>query len=100
MVTTQQQQQPPAPSSARAHEPRTDDATPPLFEEVACYGCGARNSRPFVSANDDLTGKPGTFTFVRCNDCGLAFQNPRVHIAHIKSFYDDEYIAHRKKTDW
>src|SRR5205807_1173735 len=69
--------------------------------EIACYGCGARNdARPFVSANDDLTGKPGTFTFVRCNECGLAFQNPRVHLDHIKSFYDDEYIAHRKKTDW
>ncbi|MFZ0747745.1 MAG: class I SAM-dependent methyltransferase, partial [Pyrinomonadaceae bacterium] len=27
-------------------------------------------------------------------------QNPRLGIEHVKAFYDQEYIAHRKKTTW
>jgi SAM-dependent methyltransferase len=73
---------------------------PTLFEPVACYYCSAADSSPFVTAQDDYTGKPGFFHFVRCNSCGLAYQSPRIRLDHIKAYYDDEYIAHRKKTDW
>ncbi|MEZ6134222.1 MAG: class I SAM-dependent methyltransferase [Pirellulaceae bacterium] len=71
-----------------------------IFEAIACYFCGSNSHQPFVLAQDDLTGKPGTFSFVRCDECGLVYQNPRVGIAHIKDYYDEEYIAHRKKQDW
>jgi SAM-dependent methyltransferase len=70
------------------------------FEAVSCYLCGSDRSAPFLSAQDDLTGKPGRFQFVTCAACGLRFQNPRLTVEHVKSYYDDEYIAHRKKTDW
>jgi 2-polyprenyl-3-methyl-5-hydroxy-6-metoxy-1,4-benzoquinol methylase len=70
------------------------------FENVACYCCGSTHARPLVTAAEDLTGKPGRFTFVTCSDCGLAFQNPRLKLEFIGAYYDDEYIAHRKKTDW
>jgi SAM-dependent methyltransferase len=53
-----------------------------------------------VIAEEDLTGKPGRFLFVRCQDCGLAYQNPRLKLERISAYYDDEYIAHRKKSDW
>ena len=71
-----------------------------VFETVVCYSCGSSSYSDFVAAQDDLTGKPGTFTFVRCQDCGLAYQNPRITLEGIKPYYDNEYIAHRKKTDW
>ncbi len=71
-----------------------------IFEAIACYYCGSTAHSPFVLAEDDLTGKPGTFRFVLCDDCGLAYQNPRVDIHNIKDYYDEEYIAHRKKQDW
>jgi 2-polyprenyl-3-methyl-5-hydroxy-6-metoxy-1,4-benzoquinol methylase len=74
-------------------------AASPLFEEVPCYGCGREGGRAFIDAQDDLTGKPGTFHFVTCETCGLAFQNPRISLEHVRAFYDDEYIAHRK-TNW
>ena len=74
-------------------------APAPFLEEVPCYGCGDRSGRPFIEAQDDLTGKPGTFQFVSCGACGLTYQNPRVSLEHVKDFYDDEYIAHRK-TNW
>ena len=70
------------------------------FEHVACYLCGSDSSTPFIWGEDDLTGKPGRFRFVTCDDCGLRFQNPRLTIENIKPYYSDEYIAHRKKSDW
>ncbi len=71
-----------------------------MFESIVCYQCGSDRSRHFIDAEEDLTGKPGTFTFVTCEDCGLRYQNPRIDLEGIKDYYDDEYIAHRKKTDW
>lgn len=77
-------------------------ATPkaPRFESIACYLCGGERSAPFLTAEDDLTGKPGRFTFVTCDACGLRYQNPRLRLDEVKAYYDDEYIAHRKKNDW
>lgn len=72
----------------------------PTFEHVPCYYCGATSTEHLTHANEDLTGKPGTFTFVRCTECGLAYQNPRVTVDRIIDYYDDEYIAHRKRADW
>jgi 2-polyprenyl-3-methyl-5-hydroxy-6-metoxy-1,4-benzoquinol methylase len=75
-------------------------APSPAVETVACCLCGATRSTAFVQAQDDLTGKPGLFQFVRCSACGLAYQNPRVPLARIGEYYDDEYIAHRRRRDW
>ena len=70
------------------------------FEDVSCCLCGAATASPLVEAEDDLTGKPGRFRFVTCDRCGLAYQKPRIKAERIGVYYDDEYIAHRKKTDW
>jgi SAM-dependent methyltransferase len=80
--------------------PALVDAPIARFEAVRCYACGARESGDFISAEDDLTGKPGTFHFVRCSRCGLVYQNPRVRLESIAEYYDDEYIAHRKRRGW
>ena len=71
-----------------------------MFERVPCYLCGADDHEPFILAQEDLTGKPGWFSFVRCRSCGLVYQNPRVDLEHIVAYYDEEYIAHRKRKDW
>ena len=71
-----------------------------FFEEVACYLCGAADPRPFVTAQDDLGGTPGQFQFVQCRRCSLVYQNPRVSLEHIGAYYDDGYIAHRRKRNW
>ena len=73
---------------------------PSEFESVPCYHCGSTACTDLVVGQDDLTGKPGSFQFVTCDDCGLAFQNPRLTVERIKDYYDEEYIAHRKKTNW
>ena len=71
-----------------------------MLEKVSCYLCDSSDSSHFTEAWDDLTGKPGTFHFVRCEQCGLVYQNPRIKQGYIGQYYDDEYIAHRKKKDW
>lgn len=71
-----------------------------MLEKVSCYLCDSCDSSHFTQAWDDLTGKPGTFHFVRCGQCGLVYQNPRIKQSYIGQYYDDEYIAHRKKKDW
>ncbi len=73
---------------------------PPRMESIVCFLCGEDDSTELVKAQDDYTGKPGEFRFVKCNRCGLAYQNPRIPVEDIKAWYDDEYISHRKKTDW
>lgn len=76
------------------------DMTLPSLEEVSCYHCGSDQRRPFLVAEDDLTGKPGRFPFVVCTECGFTYQFPRISVERIKEYYDDEYIAHRKKRNW
>jgi SAM-dependent methyltransferase len=79
----------------------THPSTPPtLFESVSCYMCGSADREHFISAEDDLGGTPGSFRFVRCCRCGLVYQSPRVALEHIGAYYDDQYIAHRRKRDW
>lgn len=72
----------------------------PPTEPVPCDSCNSTQATHFIDAEDDLTGKPGRFRFVRCDDCGLVYQNPRIPAAAIGAWYDDEYIAHRKQTDF
>ena len=75
-------------------------AHPSVLEFIPCYHCGENASSPFIDAEEDLTGKPGLFKFVTCKGCGLVYQNPRINVATITSYYDDEYIAHRKRSNW
>lgn len=70
------------------------------FETVSCYQCGSQQCQELLVGEDDLTGKDGKFLYVTCQECGLAFQNPRIPVEEIQAFYDSEYIAHRKKTNW
>ncbi len=70
------------------------------FETPCCPLCGGGSGTPFIQAEDDLGGRPGHFHFMRCADCNLVYQSPRLRFEHIGAYYDDEYIAHRKKTDW
>jgi SAM-dependent methyltransferase len=72
----------------------------PDTERTSCYACGSADYEPYIEAEDDLTGKPGRFRFVRCRVCALVYQNPRIPNGAIADWYDDEYIAHRKKTDF
>jgi len=72
----------------------------PVFESVGCLACGGRSSTPYLTGEDDLTGKPGRFTFVKCSDCGLVYQSPRLTLDGIRPYYEDQYIAHQPHARW
>tara|TARA_B110000240_G_scaffold172948_1_gene198358 strand:- start:1330 stop:2301 length:972 start_codon:yes stop_codon:yes gene_type:complete len=70
------------------------------FEYVTCYQCNSDDYSFFLKGEEDLTGKEGEFKYVKCKNCELVYQNPRIAMDQIKEFYDGEYIAHRKKKNW
>ena len=70
------------------------------FETVTCYSCNSDQYSFFLKGEEDLTGKEGEFQYVKCNNCEMVYQNPRIALDQIKEFYDGEYIAHRKKKNW
>jgi SAM-dependent methyltransferase len=70
------------------------------FEHVNCYSCGEDSYEFFLIGEEDLTGKEGEFQYVKCKNCDLVYQNPRIAVDQIKEFYDSEYLAHRKKKNW
>jgi SAM-dependent methyltransferase len=70
------------------------------FETVNCYSCNSDQYSFFLKGEEDLTGKEGEFQYVKCTNCAMVYQNPRIALDQIKEFYDGEYIAHRKKKNW
>jgi SAM-dependent methyltransferase len=72
----------------------------PALEAVGCLACGSTDSVLFLTGEDDLTGKPGRFTFVTCADCGLVYQSPRLTLDGIRPYYEDQYIAHQPHARW
>lgn len=78
----------------------TGSPTPEMFEPVRCYVCSGSQSEFLLEAEDDLTGRPGRFRFVRCTGCGLIYQSPRLTLEHVKSYYDSNYIAHQERRRW
>jgi 4-hydroxybenzoate polyprenyltransferase len=88
---------PDAADMRRAHlrAPRAE-----MFEPVACYACGGAASTPFLNGDDDLTGKPGRFTFVRCRNCRLAYLNPRLKRQYIAHYDDPPVDAARARAGW
>jgi SAM-dependent methyltransferase/4-hydroxybenzoate polyprenyltransferase len=66
---------------------------PEMFEQVTCPACASVESTPFVNAEDDLTGKPGRFSYVRCRNCRLAYLNPRLKLEHVAPYYEGESKA-------
>jgi len=80
--------------------PHTEPLDRGRFEAVPCLACGSRESTFFLAAEDDLTGKPGRFTFATCAGCGLVYQTPRLRLSAIRPYYDDDYIAHQPRQRW
>ena len=91
----------PAAAVARVPAPFLPAGLPPsMFERAACLICGSGRFAPFIAAEDDLTGRPGRFTFVRCGECGLVYQTPRLTPEHVRPYYETDYIAHQSPARW
>ena len=58
---------------------------------TACVHCGATELKTMFSTGDHFQQKPGRFTLVRCRDCGVVFQNPRLNALGLAFYYRDYY---------
>ncbi|MHC4596537.1 MAG: class I SAM-dependent methyltransferase [Planctomycetota bacterium] len=63
-------------------------------QKVPCNLCGSRDSTFLYHASDRLHGIGGTFTYVRCKECGLVYMNPQVVGEDIEQLYPADYAPH------
>lgn len=69
------------------------------MEQIKCNLCGSAFFKPLFNANDLLCGIKGTFTIVKCCNCGLVFINPRPVEASIGVYYPDTYCIYSPLND-
>jgi len=62
---------------------------------VPCDLCGSTECELLFEAQDRLHGFEGTFSYVRCGQCGLVFMNPRVSPDEAARFYPPDYGPHQ-----
>lgn len=63
----------------------------PAMTHVACDLCGADMSKPFLRGRDWSRNGGETFTVVRCDRCGLVYEDPRPSPARLARYYDAQY---------
>jgi 2-polyprenyl-3-methyl-5-hydroxy-6-metoxy-1,4-benzoquinol methylase len=64
------------------------------WEESACDRCGSMETEPVFEGPDRLEHLPGTFQVVRCRQCGLYRQNPRLAWDSLQHYYPSDYASH------
>jgi SAM-dependent methyltransferase len=62
---------------------------------VPCNLCGSCESKFLFDAKDRAHGIKGSFTYVKCADCGLVYMNPQISLEDVKAFYPDDYAPHK-----
>lgn len=62
-----------------------------------CNLCGSSSFKKLFDAIDRLHGKEGKFVYVKCNECGLVFQNPVLDSKELINFYPEDYNPHQAK---
>ena len=65
-----------------------------VWEGCNCSWCGSEEFDVIFSGPDRLECLPGTFQVVRCNQCGLYRQNPRLRGESLKIYYTDVYASY------
>ncbi len=68
-------------------------------EIPACDWCKGVESEPILQGPDMLMELPGTFQHVRCLNCGLIRQNPRLTWEVMENYYPENYSAYKPIID-
>ena len=68
------------------------------FIEKSCRWCGEEKYDVVVKGPDLLTGLPGSFQFVKCNNCGLLRQNPYLNWKYLMKYYPDDYSSYQPQV--
>jgi SAM-dependent methyltransferase len=65
------------------------------LERIPCPLCQSTDSRTFRQSKDRLKISDEVFKLVKCADCQLVYQNPRVTPSTIGAFYSSNYWSSR-----
>ncbi len=57
-------------------------------EVRSCLLCNSEGTMLYANLRDSIFNAPGTWEFLHCSDCRLAWLNPRPILADIKKLYD------------
>lgn len=66
--------------------------------EVPCALCGSDRAEAVWTTPDRAFAVPGTYTVVRCRDCGFLYQRPRVRGDRLADCYPDHYPRHQEPS--
>lgn len=66
--------------------------------ETPCALCGGGRADAVWTTPDRAFAVPGTYTVVRCGDCGFLYQRPRVRDDRLADCYPDHYPRHREPS--
>ncbi|MFZ2096330.1 MAG: class I SAM-dependent methyltransferase [Anaerolineales bacterium] len=73
------------------------------MEKVSCNLCGSFENTIIYQGPDLLLNKSDkVFTLVKCDRCGLIYQNPRLTQDEIRKYYPEDYepYFHEKNANW
>lgn len=62
-----------------------------------CDWCGSDEYTIIMESRDYLTDMPGKFQFVKCDQCGLLRQNPRLDWVDLLKYYPEDFPSHRQQ---
>lgn len=66
------------------------------METVSCNLCGSDNAVQVNQTFDLQLDRPDiTGTYVKCQVCGLVYQNPRPTLAEMSAHYPDDYLSYQ-----
>lgn len=57
-----------------------------ILKQISCPLCGSEDYK--------ITYKSHNFTFVRCIECGVLYQNPRPETHYVQNRYDEKYFEY------
>jgi 2-polyprenyl-3-methyl-5-hydroxy-6-metoxy-1,4-benzoquinol methylase len=64
------------------------------WEEAPCDWCGSPQTELMFEGPDRFIDLPGIFHLVRCCQCGLIRQNPRLTWNSLKEYYPQQFISY------
>ena len=76
----------------------SEPPAPSVLEDTPCLLCGTTNSVVYFKAYDRIFGG-GTYSYMKCGNCGLVYQNPRIKGEYIGEFYPKNSYTWKEAPD-
>ena len=65
---------------------------------ISCNFCGFDNYTVIHYGKDYLLNIPGDYFLVKCNNCGLIYQNPQLSSEELANHYPDRYTCYKSEV--